>query len=79
MNRDKNFSLMKMDKYRLYKVFYKIIININRFYLKYKQTLKLTMIRTMNNFQILLIKIICVNIVDVNMFQNQENIMDNVL
>jgi len=36
MNRDKNFSLMKMDKYRLYKVFYKIIININRFYLKYK-------------------------------------------
>lgn len=79
MNRDKNFSLMKMDKYRLYKVFYKIIININRFYLKYKQTLKLTMIRTMNNFQILLIKIICVNIVDVNMFQNQENIKDNVL
>ena len=79
MNRDKNFLLMKMDKYRLYKVFYKIIININRFYLKYKQTLKLTMIRTMNNFQILLIKIICVNIVDVNMFQNQENIKDNVL
>ena len=79
MNRDKNFSLMKMDKYRLYKVFYKIIININRFYLKYKQTLKLTMIRTMKNFQILLIKIICVNIVDVNMFQNQENIKDNVL
>jgi len=33
----------------------------------------------MNNFQILLIKIICVNIVDVNMFQNQENIKDNVL
>ena len=79
MNRDKNFLLMKMDKYRLYKVFYKIIININRFYLKYKQTLKLTMIRTMKNFQILLIKIICVNIVDVNMFQNQENIKDNVL